>query len=366
MVVYRTNDLRSAIFAQTGPQLPAWSAAAVQSNRLAALRTQAAGDASSLALSAVTASGCEAFFLQVELPCPAAEAAAAASAAPTLVEPTVAAGSTVATHAHEVQSVAACAGADCVFAASVDASGRANVARVAPGCDAAAAAAAQQPHKRARTDSSGMDSAAATATAAAAASWWLNPTVDPLGRGGLSWAGVAIAPGASTAQDLSVATAHFGSRRLSFYRGAEASVAERTVYTYQQPTDLTFLSVPPAAAAAADGSGTAVGDAAASGYSPCELLAVTEGHQLSIWDMRASSPCIARLSPDSGVLDSVCPLGSSAVACAGHDRIVHVRSFSAATTSDCCFMLRATRLVRTCRPPPRSVADTCWRGGVSP
>lgn len=276
----------------------------MHSNRLAALRgTPEAGDGAQLRLSAVTASGCEAFSLQVELPVSAAgwPSEEHGSPAPELVEPTMAVGSTIATHAHEVQSVATAASQSCIFAASVDSSGQGQVVQLGDRSEPAE----EQPSKRARVESS---------RSGCGANWRLEPTIDPLGHGSHSWAGVTIAPGASSSRDLCVATAHFCSRRLSFYRGAEVSVAERTVYAYQQPTDITFLSSPASPGAADE----------TCGYAACELLAVTEGHQLSIWDLRASSACVARLSPDSGDLHAVCQLGTGAVACAGRDRIVHI------------------------------------------
>lgn len=301
-MVCRTGDLRPTLFGEaTGGTPRQWSAAAVHSNRLAALRT---GDGDHLQLSAVSASGCDAFSLEIELPRLSTgwSAGGREPITPAVVEPTRAVGSTFATHEHEVQSVAAAGGpTGCAFAASIDSSGRAQVVQLSQSSDSTE----DQPSKRARVERSRSGSSAP---------WRLDPTIDPLGCGAHSWAGVAIAPGATGASDLSVATAHFCSRRLSFYRGAEVSVAERTVYAYQQPTDITFLSSP-ASTGAAD---------ATFGYAARELIAVTEGHQLSIWDVRASSACVARLSPDSGDLHAVCQLGTGAVACAGRDRIVHV------------------------------------------
>ncbi len=302
-MVCRTGDLRPTLFGEAvGGTAREWSAAAVQSNRLAALRTPA--DGAQLQLSAVTASGCDAFSLEIELPQLSTgwSGEGHGPITPAVVEPTRAVGSTFATHEHEVQSVAAAGGpTGCVFAASIDSSGRAQVVQLSGPSDSTDA----QPSKRARVESGHASSSAC---------WRLDPTIDPLGCGAHSWAGVAIAPGATGAHDLSVATAHFCSRRLSFYRGAEVSVPERTVYAYQQPTDITFLSSP-----TSDGAADAT-----SGYAPRELIAVTEGHQLSVWDVRASNACVARLSPDSGDLHAVCQLGSGAVACAGRDRIVHV------------------------------------------
>ena len=57
------------------------------------------------------------------------------------------------------------------------------------------------------------------------------------------------------------------------------------------------------------------------------LLAVAEGHQLSVWDLRASSKggCVARVSPAGATnLSAVCGCGAGAVAVAGEERIVHV------------------------------------------
>ena len=99
-MVCRTGDLRPALFGEAAGGITSeWSAAAVHSNRLAALRTH---DAAQLRLSAVTASGCEAFLLQMELPRPATARSdeGGGPATPTLVEPTRAVGSTVATHAY--------------------------------------------------------------------------------------------------------------------------------------------------------------------------------------------------------------------------------------------------------------------------
>ena len=317
-MVYRTADLRPTIFGDAAD----WSAAAAQSNRLAALRSPAASAAAPelLGLSCVTASGSQVYSLQTQLRCP--PVTGGAQIVPELIEPVSAAGAPLATHRHEVQAVAAAAGPDAGsgFAASVDASGRAHVARMAllqngGGDDEEAA---PRSSKRARLDGG--------APADATAGWWLEPTVDPLGRGALGWAGVAIANGSgASGGGLSVATAHGGSRRLSFYSGTR-SAAERTVYTYQHPTDLCFL----------DAGGTEL--LAVSASKPNLIsweisrerlrFQVTEGHQLSIWDRRASNAAVQRLSPGGGTpLAAVCRLPGSAadsVACAGHDRIVSI------------------------------------------
>ena len=120
--------------------------------------------------------------------------------------------------------------------------------------------------------------------------------------GALGWAGVAICPSDSGPTEL--ATAHAGAKRLSFHTTGSPH-AQRTAYTFQQPAALAFAET----------------------HTRDHLLAVAEGHQLSVWDLRASSKggCVARVSPAGATnLSAVCGCGAGAVAVAGEERIVHV------------------------------------------
>ena len=179
--------MRSALFGP-GSASAEWTAAAAQSNRLAALLT--AEDPEALALTVQAASGRRACFLHTRVVCRLGEEEKDGGGAPRAVAPSRADGGTVVEHAHEVQvglplpsllpsapqqfpsqwlggwqSVALAPGSTsrAALAASIDASGRTHLSPLElsqPGSEA-------PPEKRARLDGS----------------LWLEPDVDPLGHG---------------------------------------------------------------------------------------------------------------------------------------------------------------------------------------
>ena len=184
--------MRSALFGP-GSASAEWTAAAAQSNRLAALLT--AEEPEALALTVQAASGRRACFLHTRVVCRLGEEEKDGGGAPRAVTPSRADGGTVVEHAHEVQvclplpprwpppcaplplsnsppqwlggwqSVALAPGSTsrAALAASIDASGRTHLSPLElsqPGSEA-------PPEKRARLDGS----------------LWLEPDVDPLGHG---------------------------------------------------------------------------------------------------------------------------------------------------------------------------------------
>ena len=92
--------MRSALFGP-GSASAEWTAAAAQSNRLAALLT--AEDPEALALTVQAASGRRACFLHTRVVCRLGEEEKDGGGAPRAVAPSRADGGTVVEHAHEVQ-----------------------------------------------------------------------------------------------------------------------------------------------------------------------------------------------------------------------------------------------------------------------
>jgi hypothetical protein len=100
------------------------------------------------------------------------------------------------------------------------------------------------PQRGARSSSDEIPAKRQRTTVQPHQSWWLEPERDPCGGGAAGWAGLAFSPcSSSSMDDLGVATAHFWSKRLSFYPSAAGGAAKplRTSYAFHHPTDLCYI-----------------------------------------------------------------------------------------------------------------------------
>ena len=316
--VLRAGDLRSGLFSDSH-----WSPAAVHSNRLATAGLQALGGGS-LGLGLATASGRVAYCMRVELQYTQGSSSTMTEnslgkllvAPPGKLQPVATArprAVALARHRCEVQSVDMLTLPDDpgrAIVGSIDAAG--NAAISLSELDPVDVDAASEPSSKRRHLFKDAEAAPGGGTV------WLQQEVDELGRGAEGWAGLTFAPGATGLGDLSLATAHHWSKRVAFYSspgGSGSSCPVRTVYAFHHPVDLCYIG------GAVDQSKASV--AALS----TPLLAVAEGHHLSIWDARVaeSDGCVRRLCEQhhsSGLL-AVAAAGD-AVVTAGRDRCVHL------------------------------------------
>lgn len=118
-----------------------------------------------------------------------------------------------------------------------------------------------------------------------------------LGEGG--WAGLTFVPG----QPFLVAVARGLAKSIDFY---DKDLHVRTLHTLYHPTALTFLEGP------------------THGHSTSSVLAITEGPQISVWDLRASENggCVQRLFGSSSLdpLYAVCSSSNGFLGTGGAER----------------------------------------------
>ncbi|CAH9140151.1 unnamed protein product [Cuscuta epithymum] len=127
----------------------------------------------------------------------------------------------------------------------------------------------------------------------------ISPRDCGVGEG--SWAGLCFNP----TQWSMAAVAHSFGKSIDVY---DQDIHLRTLRTLWYPTSLTFMQN-------------------LSGQGECSTLALTEGCQLSIWDlrMREKGGCVHRIYGSVGdILYSVCESSNGSIAVGGADRTVSV------------------------------------------